>query len=124
MRKVQYTAGFLRDAAQDWFQNDRANITRQHEDGNSASFDIRFLAYFATPARKNRWACELQNLRQQEAETVEDYTRKFRKHLKKATTGNALPAQYQVNYFLNSLKLVLISQIVLSNPETLNAAIE
>ena len=28
MRKVQYAAGFLRDAAQDWFQNDKANITR------------------------------------------------------------------------------------------------
>ena len=27
-RKVQYAAGFLRDAAQDWYQNDRTNIDR------------------------------------------------------------------------------------------------
>ena len=55
---------------------------------------------------------------------VEDYARKFRKHLRKVTMGNALPDQYQVNYFLNGLKPVLVSQTVVANPANLAAAIE
>jgi len=48
MRKVQIAAGYLREAAQDWFQTDRANINRWHTDGNMGSFDLRFIAYFST----------------------------------------------------------------------------
>ena len=38
--------------------------------------------------------------------------------------GNDLPDQYQVNYFLNGLKPVLVSQTVVANPANLAAAIE
>jgi hypothetical protein len=77
MRKVQIAAGYLREAAQDWFQNDRTNIDRWHTDGDNGSFDIRFINYFSTNDRRNRWARELQNLKQGDTETVEDYSRKF-----------------------------------------------
>ena len=50
-RKVQIAAGYLRDAAQDWYQTDKNNITRWHEDGNNASFDICFIDYFSTNDR-------------------------------------------------------------------------
>ncbi|CAB4442810.1 unnamed protein product [Rhizophagus irregularis] len=37
----------------------------------------RFLAYFATDARKNQWTRELQGIKQKEGESVEDYSRRF-----------------------------------------------
>ena len=51
MRKVQIAAGYLRDAAQDWFQNDRINIDKWHANNDNGSFDLRFIAYFSTNYR-------------------------------------------------------------------------
>ena len=55
---------------------------------------------------------------------MEDYARRFRKLLRKATQGDTLAARYQVNYFINGLSPLLVSQVVLGNTDTLAAAIE
>ena len=44
--------------------------------------------------------------------------------MRKATQGDALAARYQVNYFVNGLSPLLVSQVVLGNTDTLAAAIE
>ncbi|CAB4418294.1 unnamed protein product [Rhizophagus irregularis] len=72
-QKVALAAGHLKEAAYDWYQNDHTNITQW--EGNNASFKDRFLAYFATDARKNQWTRELQGIKQKEGESVEDYSR-------------------------------------------------
>ncbi|CAB4446865.1 unnamed protein product [Rhizophagus irregularis] len=120
-RKVALAAGHLKEAAYDWYQNDHTNITQW--EGNNASFKERFLAYFATDARKNQWTRELQGIKQKEGESVEDYSRRFRKVLNKATHGNALANQYEVNYFINGLSPIYVSQVVLSAPANLATAI-
>ncbi|GBB94652.1 hypothetical protein RclHR1_23990006, partial [Rhizophagus clarus] len=53
-----------------------------------------------------------------------DYSRRFRKLLNRATTGNVLADQHQVNYFINGLSPIYVSQVVLASPATLAAAIE
>jgi hypothetical protein len=121
-RRVPIAAGHLKDAAHDWYQADRATITQW--EGNAAnSFKERFLAYFVTQTRRNQWTRELQNVKQKEGESVEDYSRRFRKLLNKVTQGNALPAHYQINYYINGLSPLYVSQVILSAPADLDAAI-
>jgi hypothetical protein len=115
-------AGYLKDAARDWFQSDRTNITRWHA-GAAGDFDTRFLNYFATNARKNQWTRELHNIKQKEREKVEDYARKFKKLLRKAIYGNVLAARYQVDYFVNGLNYILVSQTMMADLADLEAAI-
>ncbi|GET04678.1 hypothetical protein RCL_jg8074.t1 [Rhizophagus clarus] len=122
-RRVALAAGHLKEAAYDWYQNDKTNIT-QWEGNPANSFKERLIAYFATPARKNQWARELQGVKQKEGESMEDYSRRFRKLLNRATTGNVLADQHQVNYFINGLSPIYVSQVVLASPATLAAAIE
>ncbi|HVH96387.1 MAG TPA: hypothetical protein VM682_05555, partial [Bacillus sp. (in: firmicutes)] len=82
-RKIALAAGFLREAARDWYEADRTNIAQWHIDNNANNFDDRLIAYFSTPARRNIWTRELQNIKQKENESVEDYSRRFRKLLRK-----------------------------------------
>ena len=123
-RKVALAAGHLRDAARDWYEQDHTNIVQWHIDARNDNFDDRLKNYFSTAARKNQWTRELQGIKQLEGEAVEDYARRFRKLLRKATQGDALAARYQVNYFVNGLSPLLVSQVVLGNTDTLAAAIE
>src|SRR3984957_16173756 len=123
-RKVALAAGHLRDAARDWYEQDRTNIAQWHIDARNDNFDDRLKGYFSTAARKNQWTRELQGVKQLEGEAVEDYARRFRKLLRKATQGDALADRYQVNYFINGLSPLLVSQVVLGNAADLNAAIE
>jgi hypothetical protein len=62
-------------------------------------------------------------VKQKEGESVEDYSRRFRKLLNKVTQGNALPAHYQINYYINGLSPLYVSQVILSAPADLDAAI-
>jgi len=80
--------------------------------------------YLSTPTQKNQWTRELQNVRQKESEGVEDYAHRFRRILRRATQDQVLADRYQVNYFINSLLPIFVSQVVIANPDTLNAAIK
>src|SRR5204862_150547 len=55
---------------------------------------------------------------------VEDYARHFRRILRSATQDQVLADHYQVNYFINGLLPIFVSQVVIANPDVLNAAIK
>jgi hypothetical protein len=46
-RKVAIAAGLLRDAAHDWYINDRTNILQWHQPNQPGNFDDRFIAHFS-----------------------------------------------------------------------------
>ncbi|CAB4426493.1 unnamed protein product [Rhizophagus irregularis] len=98
-RKVALAAGFLKEAARDWYEDDKGNINQWH------------------------WTRELQNIKQGDNESVETYSRRFKKLLNKATQGEALAERYQINYYINGLKPFLVGQVVIGNADTLNATI-
>ncbi|GBC49993.2 retroviral-like aspartic protease 1 [Rhizophagus irregularis DAOM 181602=DAOM 197198] len=122
-RKIALAAGFLKEAARDWYEENRGNINQWHVDNNANNFDTQFLNYFATAARRNQWTRELQNIKQGDNESVENYSRRFKKLLNKATQGEALAARYQINYYINGLKPFLVGQVVIGNTDTLEATI-
>ncbi|PKY55114.1 hypothetical protein RhiirA4_474370, partial [Rhizophagus irregularis] len=74
-RKIALAAGFLKEAARDWYEEDRGNINQWHVNNNANNFDTRLINYFATTARRNQWTRELQNIKQGENESVENYSR-------------------------------------------------
>ncbi|CAB4434015.1 unnamed protein product [Rhizophagus irregularis] len=122
-RKIALAAGFLKEAACDWYEDNRGTINQWHVDNNANNFDTQFIAYFATAARRNQWTRELQNIKQGDNESVETYSRRFKKLLNKATQGEALAARYQINYYINGLKPFLVGQVVIGNTDTLEATI-
>ncbi|GBB97833.1 hypothetical protein RclHR1_30840002 [Rhizophagus clarus] len=93
-RRVALAAGHLKEAAYDWYQNDKTNIT-QWEGNPANSFKERLIAYFATPSLKESMG-------------------------KRITRTD----QHQVNYFINGLSPIYVSQVVLASPATLAAAID
>ncbi|CAG8775671.1 6582_t:CDS:2, partial [Rhizophagus irregularis] len=52
-RKIALAAGFLKEAARDWYEEDRGNINQWHVNNNNDNFDTQFINYFATAARRN-----------------------------------------------------------------------
>ncbi|GBC37406.2 hypothetical protein GLOIN_2v1777707 [Rhizophagus irregularis DAOM 181602=DAOM 197198] len=78
-QKIALAAGFLKEAAQDWYEEDRGNINQWHIDNNADNFDTRLINYFATAARRNQWTRELQNIKQRDNESVENYSQRFKK---------------------------------------------
>ncbi|GET63249.1 hypothetical protein GLOIN_2v1777707 [Rhizophagus irregularis DAOM 181602=DAOM 197198] len=68
-RKIALAAGFLKEAARDWYEENRGNINQWHVDNNANNFDTQFLNYFATAARRNQWTRELQNIKQGDNES-------------------------------------------------------
>ena len=54
-RKIEIATGYLRDAARDWYQADRANINQWHQGGQAdTNFDDRFRAYFTPENKQNQ----------------------------------------------------------------------
>ncbi|CAG8742280.1 17833_t:CDS:2 [Rhizophagus irregularis] len=73
-RKVALAARFLKEAAHDWYEDNKGIINQWHIDYNANNFDIQFIAYFATAARMNQWTRELQNIKQRDNESVKTYS--------------------------------------------------
>ena len=63
-QKLAIAAGYLRDAAHDWFVNDRANIQQWHIQNQQGNFDDRFIEYFSPETKQNQWYYELMTIRQ------------------------------------------------------------
>jgi hypothetical protein len=125
-RKIAIAAGYLRDSAQDWYQQDKVNIQRFHDNahnGGANNLTTRLLEHFSSQAKRNMWMRELQNIKQKDGESVEEYARRFRKVLKRVTHTDALANVYQVNYFINGLLPALIGQTMLGNHANLDEAI-
>ena len=66
---------------------------------------------------------ELLQLKQLPTETVEDYTRKFRKLLRKATHGQALADAQQTQFYVNGLQAWLQPDVRVTTPGTVNDAV-
>ena len=123
-RKLALAVGHLRDTAREWYRQNAATITQYVDNTTIAqSFKHQFPLYFATADKQRQWTHELQNIKQKDGESVELYSTRFKKLLRRATSGAALDARYQVNYFLNGLSPAYVSQVVISNPATLDDAI-
>ena len=123
-RKVAIAAGYLRDAAHDWFVNDRANIQQWHIQNQQGNFDDRFIEHFSPETKQNQWYYELMTIRQTSEEKVDDYCRRFRKLLRKVNTRNLVPDALQVRMFLYGLDPLLTPLVSTNNPANLNAAME
>ena len=57
-KRVVVAAAHLRDAAAEWYETDKANITR-YTDNNAGSFIRRIRAQFTSDAQKDQWYAEL-----------------------------------------------------------------
>jgi hypothetical protein len=66
---------------------------------------------------------ELKRIKQDNDESVEDYTRRFRNILRIATRGNALHDDYQVVYYIEGLEPMIGYNIKRNNPANLNDAV-
>ncbi|GBC02552.1 hypothetical protein RclHR1_04690003 [Rhizophagus clarus] len=86
--------------------------------------DARRGALAAGHLKKAVYDWELQGVKQKERESIENYSRCFRKLLNRAITENILADQHQVNYFINGLSPIYVSQVVLASLATLAAAID
>jgi len=95
-RKVAIAAGYLKEAAHDWYIANAANITQWHVNNNPNNFDDRFKAYFSPEIKQNKWYYKLMTIRQTAEETVDQYSRRFKKILRKCNTNNLVPAALQV----------------------------
>ena len=62
-------------------------------------------------------------LKHKDGETIESYSNRFRKLLRRATTGAALDNRYQVDYYINGLSPAYVSQVIIAAPANLNEAI-
>src|SRR5581483_9747888 len=123
-RKVAIAAGLLRDAAHDWYVNDQPNIQQWHVANQQGNFDERFIAHFSPKTKQNQWYYELMTIRQTSEENVDEYSRRFRKLLRKVNTQNLVPDTLQVRMFLYGLDPLLTPLVSTDNPANLNAAIE
>ena len=95
-RKIQIAAGFLKDAALDWFTANVENIGQWHQNNANNNFDDLFIARFSPETKQNQWYYELMTIRQTAGEKVEEYSRRFKRLLRKVNTNNLVPAQLQV----------------------------
>jgi len=91
-RKMAIAAGYLKEAAHDWYEADKANIVQWHIDGANNNFDDRFINYFSPETKQNKWYYELMTIRQTAGETVDQYSRRFSKLLRKCNNNNLVPA--------------------------------
>ena len=123
-RRIEIATGYLRDAARDWFARVRNTITTWDDAENQdASFIPRFIAEFSTVARQNKWYNDLVTLRQLPSEMVDDYSRKFKKLVRKVRTTAELPPPLQIRMFLIGLNPIITPLVAIQNPETLDATI-
>ena len=136
-RRVEIAPGYLRDAARDWYISNRDGLNywsdwRNEEEENpiyNIGFKTRFLEYFTPETKQNQWYHELMTIRQFANEKVDDYSRRFKKLLRKVNFRQEegpeiVPAILQVRMYLFGLSPLLTPLVATDNPTTLEEAIE
>src|SRR5919205_3541536 len=132
VRKLEIAKGYLKDAASDWIRtatdaNAQNQIVRFLSGGANediTSFDTRFLQQFASETKQNKWFYELMSLRQVATESVNDYSLRFQRLLRKVATNQVIPDQMQIRLYLYGLNPLLTPLVSTASPANLNAAIE
>ena len=86
--KLESVIVYLKGSALDWFEDHQEEFVcwGEPEDGNDKGFEIEFIKRFTTQERRNLWFSQFNNIEQKEDESVETYTSKFRKLVRKVST--------------------------------------
>ena len=123
VRRKDIAASYLRGNAAEWYGADQANIVQWHIDGQNDNFRERFKDHFSPESKQIQWQFELTNIKQGTGESIEDYSRRFKSVMRKVNHTNVLAAGVQVNYFIKGLNPIYVTQVMMSNPANLNAAV-
>ena len=98
--------------------------------GNNAGTDFkdRFLEKFTPDSKQNKWYYELSTIRQRAEESVDEYSLRFQRLLRKVnrTVNNiqTIPPQLQVRMYLCGLNSLITPLVSISDPADLGAAID
>src|SRR5436190_23926818 len=98
--------------------------------GNNAATDFkdRFLEKFTPDSKQNKWYYELSTIRQRAEESVDEYSLRFQRLLRKVNrlvnNVETIPPQLQVRMYLCGLNALLTPMVSISTPADLSAAID
>src|SRR5437764_1154422 len=139
-RCVEIAPGYFKEAARDWYLSHKTELTHWldwDEPGENENdpriphegFKTKFFTFFTPETKQNQWYHELMTIRQFANEKVDDYSRRFKKLLRKVNFqgGNEpeiVPDILQVRMFLFGLSPLLTPLVATDNPETLEEAVE
>ena len=130
-RLLAIAQGYFKGAAADWVRAATAAAANNRItawDANGApqtSLRPRMIEKFAPESKQNKWYQELMTTRQRATESVDDYSLRFQRLLRKVNATQAVvPANLQVRMYLFGLSPVLTPLVSTDNPADLNAAIE
>src|SRR3954453_3588323 len=132
-RLVAIAKGYFKGAAADWARDATAQganqqITTWNTNGAAAtSLRPRLITKFASETKQNRWYQELMTTRQVLTESVDDYSLRFQRLLRKVNPDPNAPviaAGLQVRMYLFGLSQALTPLISTAAPANLEAAIE
>src|SRR6266511_3818474 len=117
-RKVAVAAAHLKDVAAEWYEADKANITR-YTDNNARSFIRRIRARFTSDAQKDQWYAELHQFKQTSRQSVDDYANKFQRLQRKTDANERTPIANVVRQFLTELNPIIAFMVYAIAPVTL-----
>lgn len=133
-RLVAIAKGYFKGAAADWVRDaTAANAVNQivaWDGGNNAantSLRPRLIEKFASETKQNRWYQELMTTRQMANESVDDYSLRFQRLLRKVNPNANAPVVapgLQVRMYLFGLSPALTPLVSTAAPVNLNAAID
>ncbi|RIB30064.1 hypothetical protein C2G38_2153636 [Gigaspora rosea] len=118
-RRLQIASGYLKEAAADWYKEERINIS-YWKTGSEDEVERR---KFAPPEKQHHWQLELNSLTQQEHERVDTYNTKVKRLLNRVNTNNGLPDAYIVRMFLDGLKGMNAALVAITAPKSLSDAV-
>ena len=123
--------GYFKGAAADWAMAATANGANNQittwAGNNNTSLAPRMKAKFASETKQNKWYQELMTTRQTPTESVDDYSLRFKRLLRKVNpdlNNLVIPAGLQIRMFLFGLSPALTPLVSTAAPATLDLAIE
>ena len=128
-RLIPIAMGYMKGAALDWARAATAagavnRINRLNDVNNpQTSLLPRLINHFAPETKQNQWYQELMTIRQLANESVDAYSHRFSRLLKRVNTNNLVPDQMQVRMYLFGLSSALTPMVATENPANLAAAI-
>ncbi|GBB94936.1 hypothetical protein RclHR1_24450002 [Rhizophagus clarus] len=125
--KLQKARACMRGEAADWYEANKANIQRWHDNthnGGANNLIDRLINHYVSDIRKSQWTRELQTMKQKAKESVGDYAARFKRLIRKVVPGaNDLADRFKVTYFINVLNPMLIVRVMERNPANVQASI-
>ncbi|PKY63133.1 hypothetical protein RhiirA4_491086, partial [Rhizophagus irregularis] len=91
INRFRIAKGCLVGTARDWLRTEEVNIDNWGTGNNDTSLDRRVVLKYASDKIKERWQDELENIKQEDRESVTSYVTRFRSIVKKAGGDAAVP---------------------------------